>query len=172
MLNRLKNSFSSSAAAALLVVGMSTSTALAETNDNSPKAEFQKTSIQADYISDCRSGSCAMTRASQWSDLPENNKYAAVSIKLGTQSIATDEELKAFLSSGFSHFGVEKVKFFIEQNDMPATGISIHVRGGTDGVYTLDKGEQLKEAVARNSRLAKNDLFAGNLDIRNTVAPN
>ena len=162
MLNRPKNSFAKSAAAALLVMGMSASSALAETNDNSPKASFQKSSIQSEYVTDCRSNSCALTRASQWSDLPENSGYAAVAVRMGTQQLVPDVKIKEFLESGFKHFGVEKVKFFFEQNDTVGTGITFHVRGGTDGMYTLDQGDQIKNAVARNARLAKNELFANN----------
>lgn len=110
-------------------------------------------------VIECRSGNCARTDAARWSDLPENTRNIAISIRMGTKPAVTLDELIEFLAKGFSIHDIETVKFFHEQNDAPAIGIAIHLRGGTDGVYTLANVEEIKKAVKRNSRLAKIDLF-------------
>jgi len=115
--------------------------------------------VKADYITDCRSGSCAKTDASLWSDEAENWDGVAVSVRMGTQPAKSDQETREWLAGGLEHFGAKKYKFFFEQNDATATGISFHVRGGTSDLYTWDR-EDLVSAVETYARRANDPNFA------------
>lgn len=129
----------------------------AQANNEGKLAE--KTSVKDNYVTDCRSGSCAITRAAQWSMLDENRHAVAIAVRMGTKTPVSDAKIKNFLADGFKHYGVENVKFFFEQNDTAGTGITFHVRGGTDGLFTLNQGDEIKEAVARSARMSKIELF-------------
>jgi hypothetical protein len=110
-----------------------------ENNNDTGKSDAQKTirtSVKADYIQDCRSGNCASTEGSIWSN--EHPNGVAISVAQGTTSNITDEKIRSVLVKAFLKYGISNIKFYFEKNDAPSTGISFHVRGGTDGPHFVN----------------------------------
>ncbi len=153
----LQEAWKSKLKAGAVVAAMIAAPFNATANDNNvQQASYQ--SVKADYIQDCTSNRCAPTKATGWSNEVGNWDGVAVSVRMGTQPVATDQEIKDFLTKGFEHFDVKNYKFFFEQNDARATGIYFHVRGGTSQLYTL--ADDLKPVVEQYSRQANNPNFA------------
>lgn len=113
-------------------------------------AAVQVTSVKDDYIT-CWKQPCVYVAGSKWS--VENPNGVAVAVAMGTKPVVTDVQVKEVLSSVFSKHGVTNVKFFFEQNNTPAIGITFHVRGGTEGIFLIDN---VREQVPIIADLAKN----------------
>jgi hypothetical protein len=47
---------------------------------------------------------------------------------------------------------VNKIKFFFEQNDVPASVFKLHVRGGSEGHFTIADVRQHVEALAERAK--------------------
>ena len=112
-------------------------------------------SAKEDYIS-CWKQPCVLVAGSEWSE--KNPNSVGIAVRMGTQSVVTDDQIKTVLTRDFAAHGMRSIKFFFEQNDMPASGITFHVRGGTDGVFVIDN---VREQVANIARRAanKNPVF-------------
>jgi hypothetical protein len=156
----LNKKFKASVTAAVLTLGLSTSSALADTNNNNATAAFQATAVKTDYVTDCKSNSCAPGEAAGWSSKPENENAVAVAIRMGTEKQLPDFEIKSILLGVFEKAGISanNVRFFFEDNDIKGTGLSYHVRGGTDGPFVLNR--EAIAAAQTAARIAKYDHLA------------
>lgn len=72
---------------------------------------------------------------------------------MGTQPVVTDDQIKTVLTRDFAAHGMMNIKFFFEQNDAPASGITFHIRGGTEGIFLIDN---VREQVASIAKRATN----------------
>lgn len=70
---------------------------------------------------------------------------------MGTQPVVTDDQIKTVLTRDFAKYGMTDIKFFFEQNDAPATGITFHVRGGTEGIFMIDNVREQISVIARRA---------------------
>ena len=77
---------------------------------------------------------------------------------MGVKAAVTDAEIKMVLTHDFKKYGVNNIKFFYEQNDAPASGITLHVRGGLEGPFTIDTVRQQIPTIARQA-LNDNPVF-------------
>ena len=109
-----------------------------------------------DYVT-CWKQPCIYTPASEWSE--KNPNGVAVGVAMGTKPIATDGEIKAVITSDFKYYGVTNTKFFFEQNDAPATVLTFHIRGGTEGFYLVTEMRQHIPKLASRA-LNDNPLFS------------
>lgn len=91
-----------------------------------------------------------MVAGSEWSE--KNRNGVGIAIRMGTSGVK-DAQIKTVLTRDFKKHGMTNIKFFFEQNDMPASGITFHVRGGTEGVFVIDN---VREQVAGIARRAAN----------------
>jgi len=114
------------------------------------KAEGEKITAKDDYIT-CWKQPCVYAPASEWSE--KNPNGVAIAVAMGTKSIAIDDFIKEVFVRDFAHFGMTNLKFFFEQNDVPATGVTFHIRGGTEGPYFL---AEAKREVSRTAKRAAN----------------
>lgn len=112
-------------------------------------------SAKDDYIT-CWKQPCIYTAGSEWSE--KNPNGVAVAVAMGTKSAATDDQIKMVLTHDLKKHGVKNIKFFYEQNDAPASGIVLHVRGGSDGIFTISDVRQNIPAIARRA-LNENPVF-------------
>ena len=87
-----------------------------------------------------------------------NPHGVAISVAMGTKPVVTDDDIKNVLTRDLNKHGVTRIKFFFEQNDMPASGIAFHVRGGTEGIYLIDNVREQVEAIARRAK-DRNPVF-------------
>ena len=97
---------------------------------------------------------------SEWSE--NNPNGVGVSVRMGVESAVTDNEIKMVLTRDLKKHGVTDLKFFFEQNDAPATGMFLHVRGGTKGPYFISDVRDQIPGTARRA-LSKNSLFQGRM---------
>ncbi len=118
-------------------------------------ADLAKFSTKEDYIT-CWKQPCVRVAGSEWSE--KNPNGVAVSVRMGSQPAATDDQIKMVLTRDLNHYGVKNIKFFYEQNDAVASGICLHVRGGTEGVFMISNVREELEAVAKRA-LNTNPLF-------------
>ncbi|MGH1439753.1 MAG: hypothetical protein ACRBBR_06555 [Cellvibrionaceae bacterium] len=103
-----------------------------------------------DYIKNCKYATCVGIAGSEWS---ENNPFGvAISVRMGTKSAVTDDQIKMVLSNDFKHYGIGQIKFFFEQNDTPASGMYLHVRGGTEGPFDIGNVRKEVGSVARRAK--------------------
>ncbi len=107
-------------------------------------------SAKNDYIP-CDVQPCVTIAGSIWSG--ENPNGVGISIRMGTQPVVTDDNIKEVLTRDFKKHGVTNIKFFFEQNDAPATGVAFHIRGGMEGLFLISN---VREQVAGIARRAKN----------------
>lgn len=107
-------------------------------------------SAKEDYIT-CWKQPCVRTAGSEWSE--KNPNGVGISVRMGTQSGVTDDQIKTVLTRDFAAYGMTNIKFFFEQNDAPAAGIAFHVRGGMEGLFFIDN---VREQVAGIARRAAN----------------
>lgn len=105
-------------------------------------------SAKDDYIT-CRKQPCVRAAGSEWSE--KNPNGVGISVRMGTQPGATDDQIKTVLTRDFKKFGMANIKFFFEQNDAPATGIAFHVRGGTEGLFFIDDVREKIESIAKRA---------------------
>ena len=112
-------------------------------------------SAKEDYIT-CWKQPCIYAAGSEWSE--RNPNGVAVAVAMGTEPAVTDDQIKMVLTHDLEANGVEHIKFFFEQNDAPACGIVFHVRGGSEGIFTIGNVREHVRAVAR-SALNENPLF-------------
>lgn len=119
------------------------------------KAEEEKITAKDDYVT-CWKQPCVLSAGSQWSE--KNPNGVAVAIRMGVQSAVTDDQIKMVLTRDLKKYGVKNFKFFFEQNDAPASGIFLHVRGGTEGMYTIRDVRKNIQNIAKRA-LNKNPLF-------------
>jgi len=113
-------------------------------------AQDELLSAKEDYIT-CWKQPCVDVAGSEWSE--KNPNGVGISVRMGTQSGVTDDQIKTVLTRDFAKHGMRHIKFFFEQNDAPATGIAFHVRGGTKGLFLIDN---VREQVAGIARRAAN----------------
>ncbi len=118
-------------------------------------AQEELLSAKADYIP-CDVQPCVTIAGSIWSE--QNPHGVAVAVRMGTKSAATDDQIKMVLTRDLMKHDVTNIKFFYEQNDAPASGIFLHVRGGTEGIFTIRDVRQQIPTIARRA-LNKNPLF-------------
>lgn len=113
-------------------------------------AQDELLSAKENYIT-CWKQPCVDVAGSEWSE--KNPNGVGISVRMGTQPAVTDDQIKTVLTRDFKKFGMTNIKFFFEQNDVPASGITFHIRGGTEGVFTID---DVREQVAGIARRAAN----------------
>jgi len=107
-------------------------------------------STPVQYVDGCDLETCVGLEGRKWS---RKNPYGvAIAVVKGTSSPITDDQIVSILSSDFRKQGVNQIRFFFEQNDAPATGVTLHVRGGTEGLFKLDK---VRSAVPYVANMAK-----------------
>jgi hypothetical protein len=119
------------------------------------QTNYSNSPIAADYVQNCQSNSCAMGDAAAWSALEENKNAVAVAVAMGTAKQVPDYQIKAILLDAFDKLDVDNVKFFFEQNDIENTGLTFHVRGGTNGPYALNR--KVFDAAKEMAAYAKDD---------------
>ena len=105
----------------------------------------------ADYIGNCKYATCVGIAGSEWSE--KNPFGVAIGVSMGTKPAVTDDQIKMVLTQDFAHYGVKQVRFFYEQNDAPASVMTLHVRGGTEGPFLISEVRQKIKVVAE---MAKN----------------
>lgn len=122
-----------------------------------PAYSAEQTTISAkdDYIS-CWKQPCVLAAGSEWSK--KNPNSVAVAVRMGVRSAATDDQIKMVLTHDLKKHGVKNIKFFYEQNDAPASGMFLHVRGGVEGPFLIDTVRQQIPSIARRA-LNDNQLF-------------
>lgn len=81
--------------------------------------------------------------ATRWS--AEHPTGAAVAVYLGTSGDLPPTLIDQSIRRGFARDNVNNVVFFYEQNDMPATGFSLHHNGNGYGPY---RAPELRDAIA------------------------
>lgn len=87
---------------------------------------------------------------SEWS---ENHPFGvAVAVSMGTEPAVTDAQIKMVLTRDFKHYGIDHIKFFYEQNDVPASVMTLHVRGGTEGPFVISNVRQEVEGIAKRAK--------------------
>ena len=119
-------------------------------------AEQATISAKDDYIS-CWKQPCVDVAGSEWSE--KNPNGVGISVRMGIKPAVTDAEIKMVLTHDFKKYGVQNIKFFYEQNDAPASGIFLHVRGGLEGPFLIDTVRQQIPFIARRA-LNINPLFS------------
>ena len=117
---------------------------------NAGYAQEALLSAKKDYIT-CWKQPCVDVAGSEWSE--KNPNGVGISVRMGTQSGVTDDQIKTVLTRDFKKVGMTNIKFFFEQNDAPAAGISFHVRGGTTELFLIDN---VREQVATIAKRAAN----------------
>ncbi|SHL59051.1 hypothetical protein SAMN05216428_1042 [Nitrosospira sp. Nsp11] len=105
-------------------------------------------SAKKDYIT-CWKQPCVMVAGSEWSE--KNPNGVGIAVAMGTQPGVTDDQIKTVLTRDFAAHGMRNIKFFFEQNDAPALGITFHVRGGTKGIFTIDDVREQIPAIAKRA---------------------
>lgn len=85
-------------------------------------------------------------QGSKWSE--ENPNGVGVSVRMGTEPVVTDDQIKTVLTRDLEKHGVTEIRFFYEQNDTPASGIAFHVRGGTKGLFLINEVREEVPAIA------------------------
>jgi len=122
-----------------------------------PAYSAKQTTISAkdDYIS-CDVQPCVKVAGSEWSE--KNPNGVAIAVRMGLKSAATDDQIKMVLTHDLKKHGVKNIKFFYEKNDAPASGIFLHVRGGTEGLFTIVNVRKHLPSIARRA-LNKNPVF-------------
>jgi len=113
-------------------------------------AQDELLSAKEDYIT-CWKQPCVLVAGSEWSE--KNPNGVGIAVRMGTQPVVNDDQIKTVLTRDFKKFGMTNIKFFFEQNDVPASGITFHIRGGTEGVFTID---DVREQVAGIAKRAAN----------------
>lgn len=115
----------------------------------------QEVSAKNDYVT-CWKQPCIYTPAIEWSE--KNPNGVAIAVAMGSQSAATDDQIKEVLIRDFKNNGLSNLAFFFEQNDAPASGMTFHVRGGTEGIFTISDVRQQIPPIA-NRALNDNPVF-------------
>lgn len=103
-----------------------------------------------DYIRDCKFATCVGLAGLRWSK--KNPFGVAVSVSMGTKPAVTDDQIKTVLIRHLSHYGIENIKFFYEQNDVPASTMALHVRGGTEGPFGIHNILEELEEIAKRAQ--------------------
>lgn len=111
-------------------------------------AQEKLLSAKEDYIT-CWKQPCVLVAGSEWSE--KNPNGVGISVRMGTQSGVTDDQIKTVLTRDFKKHGMTNIKFFFEQNDAPAAGIAFHVRGGTQGLFFIDNVREQVAVIARRA---------------------
>lgn len=115
---------------------------------NATLAQETLLSAKEDYIS-CWKQPCVLVAGSEWSE--KNPNGVGIAVRMGTQSGVTDDQIKTVLTRDFKKYGMTNIKFFFEQNNMPASGITFHVRGSTDGVFVIDNVREQVGVIAKRA---------------------
>lgn len=115
-------------------------------------------SVKNDYIP-CDVQPCVDIAGSEWSE--KNPNGVAVGVAMGVKPAVTDEQIKMVLTHDLTKHGVKNIKFFYEQNDAPASVITLHVRGGSEGPFLIGNVREQIPSIARRA-LNTNPLFGVN----------
>ena len=115
-----------------------------------------------DYITDCKYATCVGMAGSEWSE--KHPFGVAVSVRMGTRPAVTDDQIKMVLTRDFEHYGVTQIRFFYEQNDVPASVMKLHVRGGTEGPFVIDDVRQHVRSIADRAKNENPALISKGFD--------
>ena len=121
-------------------------------------AQDQLLSAKDDYIT-CWKQPCVDVAGSEWSE--KNPNGVAVGVAMGVKPAVTDDQIKTVLTHDLTKNGVKTIKFFYEQNDAPASVITLHVRGGLEGPFLIGNVREQIPYIARRA-LNTNPLFGVN----------
>jgi len=113
-------------------------------------AQGKLLSAKSDYIT-CWKQPCIYVEGSRWSK--KNPNGVGISVAMGTQPVVTDDKIKTVLTRDLKKYGMTSIKFFYEQNDVPATSIAFHIRGGMEGFFSISN---VREQVASMAKRAAN----------------
>lgn len=114
-------------------------------------AHAEKFDASSDYIKGCKYATCVGLAALRWS---KANPYGvAVAVSMGTKPAVTEDKIKMVLTQDLKHYGIEQVKFYYEQNDVPSSVMTLHVRGGTEGPFNISNVRQEVKTVAERAKL-------------------
>lgn len=119
------------------------------------QASEEKISAKGDYVT-CWKQPCIYDEGIGWSK--KNPNGVAIAVAMGMKPVVTDDQIKEVLSRDFSKHGMTNIKFFYEQNDAPVSVITFHIRGGTEGLFLIDKVRDQVAAIAKRAK-NKNPLF-------------
>lgn len=114
--------------------------------------ETETFDASGDYITDCKYASCVKLQGSRWSK--SHIDGVAVSVRMGTQPVVSDDKIKEVITKDFRNNGINDLKFFFDHIDAPASGVSFHVRGGTEGPYLI--GQDLRDRIPQIAHYLKN----------------
>lgn len=117
--------------------------------------EPKTVSAKDDYIT-CWKQPCVLVAGSEWSE--KNPNGVGIAVRMGVKPAVTDAQMKMVLTHDLKKYGVNNIKFFYEQNDAVASGITLHVRGGTEGVFTIGNVREQIPSIAKRA-LNDNPLF-------------
>ncbi len=115
-------------------------------------------SAKGDYIT-CWKQPCVQVAGSIWSE--KNSNGVGISVRMGKQSIATDDQIKTVLTNDLKYYGVTKIKFFFERFEGKSTAIALHVRGGLEGTFFVDEVRKKIPAISKRAKNT-NPLFGTN----------
>ena len=108
-------------------------------------------SAEHDYIQDCQFATCVGLAGLRWSK--EHPYGVAVAVRIGTKPAVTDDQIKMVLTNDLNHYGITEIKFFYENHDGVASGISLHVRGGTEGPFVISNVRQEIPLIAKRAKI-------------------
>ena len=116
-------------------------------NTNTPQPQFVAASIDPGV----ELVNFAAGDAIRWAG---KNDGVAVSVKLGTESLATPQQIIDILTRELETAGAKDFKFFFEQNDIEATYLSYHYGkngGAGNGPYLLGASREGARIAARQN---------------------
>jgi len=112
-------------------------------------AQDGEISAKNDYVT-CWKQPCVYSEGSKWSE--NNPNGVAISIRMGKKAAVTDNQIKQVLTADLRHYGVSNIKFFYEKFEGNSSAISLHVRGGTEGIFTIANVRGEIEAISKRAK--------------------
>lgn len=111
----------------------------------------EEISAKNDYIQDCKYATCVAMAGSEWS---EKHPYGvAIAVSMGTKPAVTDDQIKQVLTRDLNSHGVFNIKFFFENHKAPASVMTLHVDGGTEGPFNISNVRQEIKSVAFRAKM-------------------
>lgn len=111
----------------------------------------EEISAKNDYIQDCKYATCVGMAGSEWSE--KHPSGVAISVSMGTKPAVTDDQIKQVLTRDLNSYGISAIKFFFESHKAPASVITLHVDGGTEGPFNISNVRQEIKSVAIRAQL-------------------